>query len=92
MATMASFLEHVPSRLIISESGPPGSSSSEYLGLPRAWAIMENLTAKGGIDRGRFSISATGTSPRQTPGTGVSDSGPSESERMVEILLLEWSI
>lgn len=93
MATMASFLEHVPSRVIISESGPPGDSGGESLGLPRAWAIMEHLTAKQGLDAGRFSISATGASAREAPAAGVSGSSPapSESERTVEILLLQWS-
>jgi len=92
MATMALFLERVPSRIIISESGPSVNSGSEYLGLPRAWAIMEYLTAEGGIDAGRFSLSATGTAPREAPRTGASDSAQSGSERTVEILLLEWSI
>jgi chemotaxis protein MotB len=92
MATMVSFLEHVPSRVIISENGSSGNSGSEYFGLPRAWAIMEYLTAEEAIDAGRFSISTTGTASREAPRIGASDSGQVESERTVEILLLEWSI
>ena len=87
MTTMASFLEHVPSRVIVSESGQMGNSGGAYLGLPRAWAIMEYLTANGAVDKGRFSISVGGTSAREMPAAGLS-----ESERTVEILLLEWSI
>ncbi|MHC4678976.1 MAG: flagellar motor protein MotB [Planctomycetota bacterium] len=92
METMASFLRRVPSRVIISENGPAGNLGSEYFGLPRAWAIMKYLTTEQKIDGRRFSISAASTLPRESPPNIGPDSGRPESERAVEILLLEWSI
>jgi chemotaxis protein MotB len=83
MDTMASFLRRVPSRVIINENGPAGNQGSEYFGLPRTWAVIEYLTKEQKIDNARFSVSAASTR---------SDSGRPESERTVEILLLEWSI
>ena len=92
MNTMASFLRRVPSRIIITENGPSNNSGSEYFGLPRAWAITEYLSAEQEIDSGRFNIAAAGAAMQQDPRKGGPDSGQSESERTVEILLLEWSI
>ena len=58
MDTMASFLKGVPSRIVVSENGLADDMSSEYLGLPRAWVVMEYLSAQQNLDWERFSISA----------------------------------
>jgi chemotaxis protein MotB len=92
MDTVASYLKRVPSRIVISESGPEDDRSSEHFGLPRAWVVMEYLTAKQNLDRERFSISAAGTQAQG--GAASSKPGPRrpKPERTVEILLLERSI
>jgi len=54
--------------------------SSNQLGLLRAWAVMEYLTAKQGLEKNWFSISATSTLAKQ------------KAERELEIVLLERSI
>ncbi len=88
MDLVGSFLEKVPSRVVISETGPANDGSSVHFGLPRAWAVMEYLIAAG-LDRNRFSISQTSSLPRASSGT---DSAASRSERKIEVVLLERSI
>jgi len=92
LATMASFLKEVPSRIVISENGWRDEEISEHFGLPRAWAVVEYLTTKQGLNKRRFSISAAGTVVEE----GFKSSGPgypgAEAERVLEIVLLERSI
>jgi len=90
MATMASFLREVPSRIVISENGREDDKGSEQFGLPRAWAVMKYLTTKQGLDKKHFSISAQGT--RESPQKSGSVSTNTETQRVLEIVLLERSI
>jgi len=92
MDTMAPFLRESPSRIVISENGPTNNQASEYFGLPRAWAVMEYLTKEQNLDRDSFSISAEGTFAKGSLGNGRPGSGLSETERTVEIVLLQRSI
>ncbi len=89
MDIVGALLKKVPSRVVVSETGPAGDRSSMHFGLPRAWVVMEYLTANAGLDRKRFSISQTSSLPRASYGTG---STALRSERKVEIILLERSI
>jgi chemotaxis protein MotB len=89
MDLVGAFLKNVPSRVVISETGSGGDRGSVHFGLPRAWAAMEYLTAKAGLDRERFSISQASSLPSGS--TGVGPARPT-SERKVEIVLLERSI
>ena len=89
MDLVASFLEKVPSRIVISEIGPAADRSSAYFGLPRAWAVMDYLTTRRNLDTERFSISQTSSLGRQDAGPGTMQSG---SERTVEVVFLERSI
>jgi chemotaxis protein MotB len=84
MAVMASFLKKVPVRVVISENGWGDEEDSEQLGLRRAWAVMEYLTTRQGVDKNSFSISASSTLAQGGPETGA--------ERVLEIVLLERSI
>jgi chemotaxis protein MotB len=92
MSTMATFLREVPSRVVISENGPVTNEDIKKFGLLRAWVVMEHLTMKQGLDKKKFSISASSTVDQK----GFKDSGKGrarpESERMLEIVLLERSI
>ncbi len=92
MTTMASFLEEVPSRVVICENGPAGKGASEQLGLSRAWAVLEYLTSSQNLDKNWFSISAGSTLAQE----GLRNDEPSraslKSERTLEIVLLERSI
>jgi chemotaxis protein MotB len=92
MDTLGLFLKGVPSRVVISESGPWNDDSGDYFGLPRAWAIMDYLTTTQDIDKKRFSISATGTLNRENAENSRADYEIPKSERTVEIVLLERSI
>jgi len=100
MATMASFLKEVPSRVVISENGPVDDESSRRFGLSRAWAVVEYLTTKQNLDKKWFSISAAttlaGFPQSRVPQGGQRSKEPdragTEPERTVEVVLLERSI
>jgi hypothetical protein len=89
---MAKFLRESPSRIVISENGPTNNQTSEYFGLPRAWAVMEYFIKEQKFDSNRFSISAEGTLAKKSLNNGQLGSGFSETERTVEIVLLQRSI
>lgn len=88
MSTMASFLKQMPNRVVISENGP-GVEENEQSGLERAWAVLEYLTEKQGLDKSRFSISAASTLPQNRLENGLEQMG---TDRAIEIVLLERSI
>jgi len=92
LAAMASFLREVPSRVVISENSYADYEDSEQFGLPRAWAVVEYFTTEQGLDKGWFSISARGTLAQEKFKSGESDQSRTETERMLEIVLLERSI
>jgi len=100
MATMASFLRQIPSRVVVSENGPVDDESSRQFGLSRAWAVVEYLTTKQNLDKNWFSIAAATTlagSPRSgAPQEGSGSNEPArtgtEPERKLEVVLLERSI
>jgi chemotaxis protein MotB len=89
---MAPFLTGSPSRIVVSENGPTNNQTSKYIGLHRAWAVIEYLTKEQNLDRNRFSISAEGTLAKKSLGNGRLSRGSSESERTVEIVLLQRSL
>ena len=88
MSIMASFLKELPNRIVISENGP-GDENNEQFGLVRAWAVLQFLTEKQGLDKKRFSISAASTIPQERLENGKISTG---QERAIEIVLLERSI
>jgi len=92
MDTMALFLRESPSRIVISENGPVNDRADGNFGLPRAWAVMNYLTQKQNLDRERFSISAEGALAQGSFTSAVPGTGRTESERVVQILLLQRSI
>jgi len=92
MDTMASFLRGVPSRIVVSENELADDMSSEYFGLPRAWAVMEYLTKDQNLDSDRFSISAASILAQESFTSSEPGLERPEPERRVEIVLLERSI
>ena len=92
MNKMASFLEEVPNRIVVSENRPASEAGAEQLGLPRAWAVIEYLTTEHKLDKKRFSISAASTLAQESLRSGEPAHASLEPERTVEIVLLERSI
>ena len=92
MNKMASFLEEVPSRIVVSENRPASEDDAEQRGLPRAWAIIEYLTTEHNLDKKRFSISAASTLAQGVLRSGEPARLSTEPERILEIVLLERSI
>lgn len=80
LKTMADYFKTLSNRIVITESGPQTATDAGDLGLKRAWAIVDYLTTKQGMDRQLFSISASGT---------VHNGLMPEADRMLEIVLLE---
>ncbi|MHC4204150.1 MAG: flagellar motor protein MotB [Planctomycetota bacterium] len=92
MDMMEVFLRGSPSRIVVSENGRTNNQTSKYYGLPRAWAVIEYLTKERNLNSNRFSISAEGTLAEKSLGNGRLPQGSSETERTVEIVLLQRSI
>ncbi len=87
LSDIAVLLKTVPNRIVINENGPAEDTDQvgarQDIGLERAWAAMEYLVAKQGLDKTRFNISAVSTVPaRASQG----------SKRMFEIVILERSV
>jgi len=100
LETLALFLKAVPSRIVVSERSLD-KQKSDQLGLDRAWAVIEYLTTKQGLDKKRFNISAASTlSDTSSEDNGLTSFSLSqenggekvEDERTLEIVLLERSI
>jgi len=92
MDKIGSFVRSTPSRIVISEQGPTDNLTSEHLGLPRAWAVMEYVIKKQNLDRDRFSVSAASSLAQESSGRNNSRRAAIEPEREVEIVLLERSV
>jgi hypothetical protein len=92
LGAIASYLKESPNRIVISESAPDSADSSTGSGLPRAWAALDYLTTKKGLDRKWFSISASSTVHRDKPAGDEYSRSKTKAERVLEIVLLERSI
>ena len=88
MKKMASFLEEVPSHVVISENGSAIDKGNEQLGLSRAWAIIEYLTTGTNLDKNWFSVSAGSTRDRGDIGSDRLIGKSLKSERKLEIVLI----
>jgi len=95
LSLLASLLDKVPNRVVISEHGPPDEPENGHYGLPRAWTVSQHLVEVHKLDRRQFSISAASTLP---PIPARRDDGPEPNSssmpynRTVEIVLLDRSI
>ena len=78
MDQLGTFLLSMPTRVVISENGPDGDAE---IGLQRAWAVLEYLASRDGLDRGVFSITGSSTML-----------GGRSNQRMLEITLLEREV
>ena len=89
---MAPFLAKMPNRIVISEKTTLHNQSDEYSGLQRAWAVVDYLSSKYNIGKDRLSISIQGTVADKKIEKQDSSSPPDETDREVEISLLQRSI
>ncbi len=89
LVDMAAFLKKMPGRIVISENGP-GSNAvySQNLGLLRAWAVLDYLITRQGLDKKWFSISAATTLTHAS----FENNQTGQAARRLEIVLLERSI
>jgi hypothetical protein len=88
LATLATFLEQTPGRIVISENDPDGSASRQS-GLTRSWTVVKHLTTSHGLDKGRLSISGAKTMPAHVLKANL----PAAADaRVLEIILLEQNI
>jgi len=76
--TFAVFLRSVPSRVVISETGPAGTGQ---MGLDRAWSVFEYMTKKGGLKKEMFSITTSTMTVRSN-----------QEQRTLDITLLDRSV
>lgn len=92
LQTMADLLKRLSNRVIISEGGYGSGKDGDSLGLQRAWEVLEYLAAKQRLSRDRLSLSVTGTVNTEGAQTSVGRENGEDSQRMVEIVLLERSL
>jgi len=104
LSDIAALLRTVRNRIVISEnlSFDPAQDglqtdrgldkASQNIGFERAWAAIEYLTAKKGLDKKRFSISAASTIPKENPSSNKLYLPKSKDNRTLEIVILERSI
>lgn len=92
MADVATLLEAIPNRVIVSEHVlEVDDGTSDEIGLRRAWAIAHLLTHGQGIAKTRLSITATATVDAETlRHSGLAAINP-KVQRVVEIVILERS-
>jgi chemotaxis protein MotB len=88
MTKIASFLNEVPSYVVISENGPAIEKGTEQLGLSRAWAVIEYLTIGKNLDKNWFSVSAGSTLDQGDIRSDEPNRTSLKSERTLEIVLL----
>ena len=92
LTDLSLFLKEFPSFfVIVSESGSQDVMRSRSIGFNRAWAVLDYLTAKKGLDRQRLSISAEGTVVKGFHLNNIQLGGAASDERMLEIVLLKRS-
>ncbi|MCD4831079.1 MAG: hypothetical protein K8R02_04625 [Anaerohalosphaeraceae bacterium] len=84
LTDMAALLAVRPSRIVISENGR--NNETAKVGLERACAVISYLAEKHGLDKNRFSVSAA------TTVGDLQDNMGKETDRLLEIILLERSI
>lgn len=87
LADMADYLQQMQNRVVITECDQKGIDETDKLGLQRAWAIVNYLATKQGLDREMFSISASSTVSK-----GNLPPEAARAERMLEIILLERGV
>jgi chemotaxis protein MotB len=92
LSSMALLLKEVPNRTVVSESGPGDIGGNNSDGLGRAWSVVEYLTTKGRLDKGRFNISKWGIMGQENLELAGQAGQETAGERVVEITLLERSI
>jgi hypothetical protein len=92
LSLIASLLKEAPHRIVISECGAKAGEGDQERGLGRAWAVVDYLSAREGVDKGWLSISASNTVSSETGRPNEQDGAAGEAERVLEIVLLERSI
>jgi flagellar motor protein MotB len=92
LSMMASLLKEAPHRIVISECGADAGGGDQRRGLSRAWAVVDYLSGREGVDKGWLSISASNTGSSKAGAANEQDGAAGEAERVLEIVLLERSI
>ena len=89
LADLATILQTLPNKIVISENSLRASSQDPDLGLKRAWNALTYLVVQGKLAKDRFAISGTSTVPyeRLTPRLRASSTG-----RLFEITLLDQNV
>jgi chemotaxis protein MotB len=92
LSTMAKFLKRMPGRLVIGENNKSKSIRDTDIAMRRAWAIIDYMNKNGGLSHDRFSICADSIVGKKGFALFNLDTGKTNPERIVEIILLEKNL
>ena len=90
LTDVATLLEAVPNRVVVTEHALDDGESASGIGLTRAWIVTRFLTQQG-LDKGRFSISSAGTTDAETVRQSGVMTANAKNARVLEIVILERS-
>jgi len=90
-ADIATLIEALPNRVVVSEYDLGAGEAPADIGLERAWQIARFLTKRHGLDQTRFSISSAGTVPVSTIRASELFASATPTDRVVEIAILDRS-
>ena len=90
LSTLARFIEDMPENVVVSENG--SQQKEPELSMARAWAVIEFLTTKEGMDIDRFSMTADSTIGQTAFEFFSLNEQDNQPQRLIEIVLLQRSL
>jgi hypothetical protein len=92
LSTISEFLKGTAVRVVIGETNLNKEEGPGDFGLSRACAVLDYLVSQQGLDRNRFNISAASTINKIQLTSMENEASLKVNNRILEIILLEWSI
>ncbi len=88
LESLGSFLNIIPSKIIINETWRGNLGATDAIGMARSWKIFDHLQTKADIDRARLNLSAMSCDTKNNL-SPVNQSRKNKNHRNLEIVLLE---
>jgi chemotaxis protein MotB len=92
LSEMGDFLKGNPVRVVIGETGNNTKNGALDFGLSRAYVVLNYFVNQKSLDKDRFNISAVSTIDKAYRENSWNGSLQEKDDRILEVVLLEWSI